>query len=824
MRFLAKPAAVALALSIFALPSAFAGTPETDVYPKPQNAKRLGSAMLEASKLAPSSFSKNPALKNTLQNALKVARVKAAGTVAVVVEKTSTKVDAEFKKHKISDVPGAYFLRVAPAKIEIFAKDDAGVFYAGQTLARMIETDGKIATCEIADWPDVPYRGSVEGFYGRVWTHDARLSQIRFYGKYKMNAYIYGPKDDPFHKNRWRDPYPADEAKKLKELAEVSRENFVDFIWAIHLGASFNQNDKEAEYRRMEDKFESMYKIGVRAFAIFFDDFGGADGEFHAEACNRATAWLKKKGDCAPLVLCPHQYNRAWSGGNYLDILGKKLDPSVNVMWTGDSVCHDITAEGQDWINARIKRKAYIWWNWPVVDYCSTALLLGRTYGLAKENRDKYSGFVSNPMDKPEASKIALFGVGDYCWNVDAFDSVTSWKAGIRQLFPKYSEAMQTLADHSSDQGKNGHGYRREESAEFKPAVDEASSEFDKSGKLSAATAKKLLPEFKKMQRACDVLVEQVPADNPELWLEIEYWVRTLGETGKFGEAAVKFASSTDAKNRLELAGKAAKFYASREQTMEKQRDHAKEIGAPHQNPSKLAELVVMPFLTKIYKNSWAAFAGKKGGEGASGDESPYRVITDIPQMKNVQVGREKQYVRLAKVYEPVKFEQGQSLGLSLPNGVPATYIHLTFANADAAKAGTLEVSTDGEKWTKQSAKIRGGNVETNIDPAKKIRFMRFVNRSGKAFTSRIEQFKFDVPEDAKVNARGAAFDGDPTTYYTVRGTETFVGPDKAKSVLVLTDAPAKNIVKTTEGSKLKVTIKGAGKAGTANVFEIVWK
>ena len=38
--------------------------------------------------------------------------------------------------------------------------------------------------------------------------------------RYKMNTYIYGPKDDVFHgfSKRWREPYPADMAKDLKEL------------------------------------------------------------------------------------------------------------------------------------------------------------------------------------------------------------------------------------------------------------------------------------------------------------------------------------------------------------------------------------------------------------------------------------------------------------------------------------------------------------------------------------------------------------------------------------------------------------------------------
>lgn len=827
MKFFAKEAFVAVALSLSAFPTAFAGTPEEDVYPKPQTVKRQSSAQLDASKLAASSYSKNPDVKRVLQAALKSARVKAAGTVPVVVEKDASKISAAFSKNKVNAVPGAYFLRVSPAKIEIFAKDDAGVFYAAQTLARMIEADGKIAVCEIADWPDVPFRGSVEGFYGRVWTHEARLSQICFYGKYKMNAYIYGPKDDPYHKDRWRDPYPAEEAKKLKELAEFGRENHVDFIWAIHLGASFNQNDKEAEYRRMEAKFESLYKLGVRAFAIFFDDFGGADGNFHAEACNRAAAWLKKKGDCAPLVLCPNQYNRSWSSGNYLDILGEKLDLSVNVMWTGNSVCCDITAEGQDWINSRIKRNAYIWWNWPVVDYCSTALLLGRTYGLAKENKGKYSGFVSNPMDKPEASKIALFGVGDYCWNIDAFDSVTSWKAGIRQLFPKYAGAMQTLADHSSDQGQNTHGYRREESAEFKPVIDKAAEEFS-SGKITQSTAKKLVAEFEKMQSASKTLAQEIPADNPDLWLEIEYWARTLGETGKFGEAAVKFASTTDAKKRLDFASAAAKAYASRERTMEGQREHAKKIGAPHQNPSKLAELVVMPFLTKIFKEEWsraaALYTGKKSAKGAPSDEGPlYRVLTDVPQLKNVQAERDKNFVRLAKVNEQVKLAPGQFVGLALPEGIFANYIHIKLDSAAAAKAGTVEVSTDGEKWMKQTMRVEGGEVQTRLDAGKKIRFMRFVNRGTKPADFRIELFKFDVPEGSKANSRGVVYDGDPTTGYAVSGTETFVSPGAAKDVFVLTDAPAKNVTVAKDGAKLKVTVK-AEKSVPATVFEILWK
>lgn len=796
---------------------AYAGTPH-DVYPTPQGTAMPNTALsIKASDLAASSFAQNAELLRVLQPALNAAKLKAEGQIPIIVERDPNAVQQQFQKQNIKDVPGAYFLSVKADKIEIVTRDEMGIFYAAQTLARMIEVDGKIAVCDILDWPDVPYRGSVEGFYGRVWTHEARLSQIRFYGKYKMNAYIYGPKDDPYHKNRWREPYPEEQARKLEELATVSRQNHVDFIWAIHLGASFNQNEKEKEYRLMEEKFEHMYGLGIRAFAIFFDDFGGADGNFHAEACNRATAWLKKKGDCAPLVLCPNQYNKAWSGGNYLDILGEKLDPSVNVMWTGDTVCHDITADGQDWINNRIKRKAYIWWNWPVVDYCSTALLLGRTYGLAKENKDKYSGFVSNPMDKPEASKIALFSVGDYCWNVDGFDSVKSWKAGIRQMYPDYAEAMQVLANHSSDQGPNGHGYRREESVEFKPIIEKAAQEL-KNGKLSAETAKSLTDEFKKMQWASQELAAKIPGDNADLWLEIQCWVKTLGETGYLGEVLTNAAMCDSKQSCLEALCKAAYYYVARNAAMESQREHAKRIGAPHQNPSKLAELVVMPFLNNLYATTWSKLAGERKQVAQT---DLYKVVTTVPQLAKVGAGRDKIYVSMNRVLEQVQMAPGQYIGLVLPTGVPANYIHIKLDNNEALKKCIVEVSTDGKKWERQDMRVGDGETQTRLDPNRGIRFMRFVNPTNQTFTFRINMFKFDVPAEAKANSKGAAQDGDPMSSYIVEQQDEFVGPAHGKNASVLTDQPqCVKVVK--EGKQVKVRVK-AGET-PVHVFEIIWR
>ena len=79
-------------------------------------------------------------------------------------------------------------------------------------------------------------RGIVEGFYGTPWTFEDRADLIKFSGKHKLNAYIYAPKDDPYHRNKWREPYPEDKIKDLKDLISIGEKNKVRFIFAVSPG------------------------------------------------------------------------------------------------------------------------------------------------------------------------------------------------------------------------------------------------------------------------------------------------------------------------------------------------------------------------------------------------------------------------------------------------------------------------------------------------------------------------------------------------------------------------------------------------------------
>ena len=320
-----------------------------------------------------------------------------------------TRKDKEVKKFKkqIPEKADGYFLKIAKDRIVIAGADERGVYYGVQTLAQLL-TLGKLPVVEITDYPDVPYRGVVEGFYGTPWSHEARMDQLDFYGKNKMNVYIYGPKDDPYHRTpHWRKPYPTQEGARIKQLVNEAKENEVIFYWAIHPGGDIRWNEEDRS--NLLRKFESMYQLGVRGFAVFFDDISGdgAQAEKQVELLNYIDEhFVKAKQDVAPLIMCPTVYCGAWGQGtDYLPTLGEKLNKNIRVMWTGDKVCTNITQSTLDYVNPLLKRKAFIWWNYPVSDYVTDHLLLGPVYGNDQHIKDDVSAFVSNPMEYAEASK-----------------------------------------------------------------------------------------------------------------------------------------------------------------------------------------------------------------------------------------------------------------------------------------------------------------------------------------------------------------------------------------------------------------------------------
>lgn len=439
-------------------------------------------------------------------------------------------------KQGVKEVSGAYAMHIDKKGISIVGYDERGAFYGIQTLRQLMESpiaqNKQLPYLDINDYPDLPNRGVVEGFYGTPWSHQVRMSLIDFYGKFKMNTYLYGPKDDPFHScPNWRLPYPEKEAQNIKELVEACKRNRVDFVWAIHPGQDIKWN--EEDYQNLVNKFNWMYDLGVRDFAIFFDDISGegTNPEKQTELLNRLTdEFVKVKGDVSPLTVCPTDYSKLWANPTpqgSLAIYGNTLNPDIKIFWTGDVVCSDLTPETMEWINSRIKRPAYYWWNYPVQDYVRNFILQGPAYGLDTSlTKDDVCGVISNPMEHGEASKLALYGVADYAWNIANYNPIDNWERGLNELAPEAKDAYRTFAIHSCD---TENGYRRDESWETKTF---------RIADWNDAAAQALKAEFEK--------IEKVPAEmeqgceNKALLQELRPWLVEFGKLGTRGKHTIE--------------------------------------------------------------------------------------------------------------------------------------------------------------------------------------------------------------------------------------------------------------------------------------------
>jgi hyaluronoglucosaminidase len=463
--------------------------------------------------------------------------------------------------------------------IVLAGKDDDGLYHAAQTL-RQIVTGPGVPAVTVTDYPAMPVRGTIEGFYGKPWSMAERASHIGFLAQFKANTYIYSPKDEVFARDRWREDYPAETLKALGGLVDAANRHHVNFVYAISPGPSICYSNP-ADLDAIRRKFNAMRGIGVRSFYVALDDIEytkwncpgdeaafGKPGEkaaasAQAKLLNAVQADLVAANDHGSLIMVPTEYYNA-TESPYKATLRKELDPRVVVQWTGtDVVPPSISVNDARSATKAFGRKTLLWDNYPVNDYRESAgrLLLApyarREGGLSGE----LCGIVYNPMNHEAASRPAVMGLIAFAWNDRGYDSDRTWHAAARYLAggdPQVTAALLTFFDTQHLAPTFGTHPWQPQAPRLKALIDRTRDALASGDAAAQAAALDDLAAAAENLTAAPVLIRAgvtVPgfAAEAKPWLEAtETWGRALTLTVSGLTAALDRApGSGDTANRL---------------------------------------------------------------------------------------------------------------------------------------------------------------------------------------------------------------------------------------------------------------------------------
>lgn len=299
------------------------------------------------------------------------------------------------------------------------------------------------------------HRGVIEGFYGTPWSHEDRLWCIERLGAWGMNRYVHAPKDDPLHRERWREAYPDASLREFRELVQRGDACGVQAGFAVSPGLSIGYADP-ADRRALRDKLCGFRELGARFLALTLDDVPSelvheADrrsfpslGAAHASLANELHEAL---GPECTLWLVPTDYLGV-EPTDYLEELGDGLAPDIEVGWTGRTVLSPTLEEREARARAgTLRRPLLVWDNTPVSDGPMRNLLhlnpyLGRGAGLLPH----LSGVLLNPMQRARASGVTLRCAAQFLGDPQAYDAERAWDDATNELGAGAPDAFRLFA------------------------------------------------------------------------------------------------------------------------------------------------------------------------------------------------------------------------------------------------------------------------------------------------------------------------------------------------------------------------------------------
>lgn len=352
-----------------------------------------------------------------------------------------------------------YGIEVTETEVIVYADTERAASYGIKTVLDM-KRDGILQTGKAVDWPAMKRRGLIEGFYGTPWSLTQELDAIRELWEQKMNTYIYSPKDDVYHREKWAALYPEENLSNLLALLNQCKKYYVDFYYMLAPGLTIRYTSEE-DFEKLMAKYRQLYDLGVTQLGLLLDDIQEeltwpedrevyeTYGDAHNALCLKAYHALKELDASIQFTVCPTIY-RGSPAQDYIVKMGHALPEEVSVFWTGPKTCaFDLSAEHTRDFIRHTGHKPFYWDNYPVNDAkmvveMHLAPIANRDYELAELS----DGIVANTMEHKEASMLSVISYAHFMWAPNTYDKERSFAIAIRQcLGSEFINSVELLAE-----------------------------------------------------------------------------------------------------------------------------------------------------------------------------------------------------------------------------------------------------------------------------------------------------------------------------------------------------------------------------------------
>mgnify|MGYP000950775402 CR=1 FL=1 len=340
----------------------------------------------------------------------------------------------------------------------------------------------------------LPNLGIIEGYFGKPWSFADRTAVMQTLAPHGYRFFIYAPKADAYLRRKWQEPHPKPLQDDLARFAAACRAAGVRFGVGLSPYEVFNDFNDQAR-AALRTRISQLESLGLDDLAILFDDMRG-DLPDLAQRQAEIVAFVAEQTQASRLVMCPSYYtddnvlDRVFGQrpANYLDDLGRLLDPKVEVFWTGEEVCARAFSPGhlQD-VTARLRRKPFLWDNYPVNDgprmsrFLHLRAFTGRSAAMAAH----VSAHAINPALQPHLSLIPALTLVDAYREGDGYRYMAAFRKAARavmgeDLARRLEADLLSLQDAGLDQlGDRAARIRTRWAAHDHPAAKEIVAWFD---------------------------------------------------------------------------------------------------------------------------------------------------------------------------------------------------------------------------------------------------------------------------------------------------------------------------------------------------------